>query len=62
MKFYISDKDDEMKKQTKDVLEKISLSVDDPLVEVEAINPITKEPMVLRVRKSVLESGSTVST
>ena len=51
-----------MKKQTKDVLEKISLSVDDPLVEVEAINPITKEPMVLRVRKSVLESGSTVST
>ena len=61
MKFYISDKDDEMKKQTKDVLEKISLSVDDPLVEVEAINPITKEPMVLRVRKSVLESGSTVT-
>ena len=51
-----------MQRQAKSILNTITLSGDDPFVEVEAINPITKEPMVLRVRKSMLESGSTVTT
>lgn len=62
MKYYVSKKDDEMQRQVKSILDMITISADDPLVDVDATNPITKEHMVLRVRKSVLENGSTVTT
>ena len=55
MMYYISDKDDTIQQQKIEILNSIPIKADDPIIELKTVNPLTGEPMTIKVRKSALE-------